>query len=337
MVDEHILVAAADAVRSGVAIVDRDGGILWANLAFGSLLNLSDKTVWQNKSITEVLDSPSSENIDQSTILNGLAAMKEFRLEWGIPKGNGTQVWVELQGYPMRHSEGFGEYILTLEDISQRRRYQNQLRESQSRFRMLSNNSAAMMWTTNADALVTFVNKAWCDYTGRPMDAELGFGWTESLHPDEKDHILLELEKVFDTKKPFEVEYRVRKANGSYGWVLERGIPMFEANDVFVGIMGTCFEITDRKATEMELSRKSRTLDAVESTYNSTFKNQIGQLEAEVRNVESNGDANLNGIVASLEALKNTYMALEQELNVKKAEEFNSYTIPLPRFIFMGK
>ncbi|HAA16646.1 MAG TPA: hypothetical protein DCE41_35030 [Cytophagales bacterium] len=335
MVDEHILVAAADAVRSGVAIVNQNGSILWSNQAFGSLLSLTDKEVWQNQSITEVLDIPPSNQRDQATILNGLSSLQEFRLEWAMPQRNGSQVWIEAQGYPMQHSEGFGEYIITLEDISQRRRYQNQLRESQSRFRMLSNNSAVMMWTTNADALVTFANKAWCDYTGRPMEAELGYGWTENLHPEEKDHLLNEFKSIFDHKQPFEVEYRVRKADGTYGWLLERGIPMYEANDVFAGIMGTCFEITDRKATELELSRKSRALDAVGSTYSSAFKHQIDQLEEKISKMNLESQSGVSGLVASLDALKHTYAEMENELLVSSQEEEPAFKLPLPKFIFV--
>jgi len=100
------------------------------------------------------------------------------------------------------------------------------------------------------DKLCTFFNKGWLDFTGRTMEQELGKGWTEGVHADDLDHCLEVYGNSFNVRQPFTVEYRLRRYDGEYRWVLDNGIPRFASDGTFLGYIGTCIGITERKLAE---------------------------------------------------------------------------------------
>jgi len=132
--------------------------------------------------------------------------------------------------------------------------------ESEQRFRHVANAAPVMIWMSGTDKLCTYVNQTWLDLTGRRVTAELGNGWLESIHAEDVKPCFDIYSHAFDRREPFTMQYRVRRHDGDYRWVLDRGVPRFNADDSFAGYIGSCVDITDRKQAEETLSSVSRRL-----------------------------------------------------------------------------
>jgi PAS domain S-box-containing protein len=114
------------------------------------------------------------------------------------------------------------------------------------RFRDLLDTAPVMVWISGTDAMCTFVNRAWSEFRGRRMDEELGNGWTDGLHPDDRDLCLETYLKAFTARQPFRVQYRLQKATGEFGWVEVTGMPQ-AARGEFAGFIGTAIDVTERR------------------------------------------------------------------------------------------
>jgi PAS domain S-box-containing protein len=109
-----------------------------------------------------------------------------------------------------------------------------------------------MIWVSGPDQRCTFFNKVWLDFTGRSVEQELGERWAEGVHPDDLERVLAVYSSAFDRHQSFEIECRLRRADGAYRWLLGHGVPRFTADNVFHGYIGSCFDITERIRAEEE-------------------------------------------------------------------------------------
>ena len=128
------------------------------------------------------------------------------------------------------------------------------LRESEERFRLVANTAPVMIWMAGTDRLCTYVNQAWLEFTGRPLEAELGNGWVEGVHKEDLKGCLKTYSEAFGDRQSFEMEYRVRRNDGEYRWILDTGVPRFNPGGSFAGYIGSCLDITDRKLAEEALA-----------------------------------------------------------------------------------
>jgi len=145
-------------------------------------------------------------------------------------------------------------------DITERKRAEAALRESEERFRLIANTAPVMMWMTGIDKLCNYVNQTCVEFTGRSVEALLGSGWTEGIHPDDLEQSWDTYSKAFDQHKPFRMEYRVRRHDGEYAWVIASGAPRFNADGSFAGYIGTGTDITERKMAEEALRQSDERL-----------------------------------------------------------------------------
>ena len=129
------------------------------------------------------------------------------------------------------------------------------LSESEARFRSMADNAPVLIWMSGLDKGCTFFNKGWLDFTGRPMAKELGSGWVEGVHPDDVDRCLDTYVSAFDLRQPFSMEYRLRRHDGQYRTIVDRGVPRFAPDGTLVGYIGCADDITERKRGE-ELPRQ---------------------------------------------------------------------------------
>ncbi len=132
--------------------------------------------------------------------------------------------------------------------------------ESEGRFRLVANTAPVMIWMGGTDRLCTYVNQPWLEFTGRPLEAELGNGWVEGVHKEDLKRTLETYSQAFDQRQSFEVEYRIRRNDGEYRWILDTGVPRFNTNGSFAGYIGSCLDITDRKLAEDALATVGRRL-----------------------------------------------------------------------------
>ena len=124
------------------------------------------------------------------------------------------------------------------------------LLESERRFRDLADSAPILIWLSGIDKLCNYVNRGWLAFTGRTQDEESGTGWTQGVHPEDVQHCLDTYTTAFDARRPFEMEYRVRRHDGEYRWVFDKGVPRYTPRGEFIGYVGTAIDITDRKRVE---------------------------------------------------------------------------------------
>lgn len=124
------------------------------------------------------------------------------------------------------------------------------LLDSQNQFRTLANNSSVLVWMAGRDGLCTYFNKVWIDFTGRTLEQETGSGWTEGVHPDDLQHCLDHYMTAFAARDEFNLEYRLRRHDGVYRWVIDHGVPRYDSQGRFQGYIGSLIDITERKAAE---------------------------------------------------------------------------------------
>jgi len=134
------------------------------------------------------------------------------------------------------------------------------VRESEERFRLVANTAPVMIWTAGTDRLCSYVNQPWLDFTGRPLEAELGNGWAEGVHNEDLKHCLETYSLAFDQRQSFAMEYRLRRNDGEYRWILDTGVPRFNSNGSFAGYIGSCLDFTERKLAEDAVASVGRRL-----------------------------------------------------------------------------
>ena len=127
------------------------------------------------------------------------------------------------------------------------------VRESEERFRLVANTAPVMIWMAGTDKLCTYFNKTWLDFTGRSIDAERGNGWTEGVHADDLRKCMDTYTREFDRHEEFRMEYRLRRHDGEYRWLLDIGVPRFNSDHSFSGYIGSCIDVTESKQAEQAL------------------------------------------------------------------------------------
>ncbi len=177
--------------------------------------------------------------------------------EYRIIRPGGTVRWIWDRGFPIRDESGRIVRLAGIaEDITERKRVERALREGEERFRTLADATPVLIWGSDTDKHCNYFNKQWLDFTGRTIEQEMGDGWTQSVHPDDLERCLETYVTAFDARRPFTMEYRLRRHDGEYRWVLDNGVSRFAPDGTFSGYIGSCIDITDRKRAEDELKER---------------------------------------------------------------------------------
>jgi len=136
-----------------------------------------------------------------------------------------------------------------------RYRAREALHESEERFLAMADIAPVMIWVGDAEGRCQYLNRGWLEFTGRPLEEQVGDGWSEGLHPDDRDGTFPSLREAFEARRQFRVEYRLRRADGAYRWILSTGSPRFAPDGTFLGYIGTGIDITERRNAEADLAR----------------------------------------------------------------------------------
>jgi len=171
---------------------------------------------------------------------------------------SGKKIFVSLTISPVRDSSGtiIGAAKIA-RDITDRRHAEQVLSESEERFRLVANNAPVLIWMSGTSRFFSFVNQGWLNFTGRRLEQELGEGWLSLVHPDDLDGCLDIYDSAFDRRTDFEREFRLRRRDGEYRWIVDFGVPRFERDGTFCGYIGSCVDITERKSSEEALHNLS--------------------------------------------------------------------------------
>lgn len=203
---------------------------------------------------------------------DGAGFVSEMERVWssGLPLGPmersvrlpaGQQLWIYTSLFPVFRHGTVSEVFCMDVDITERKQAQLRLEESERRFRLMSDSAPVMIWVADADQSCTYVNRAWCAFSGESPEQSMYDGWWELIHPDDTTRYRSRLDEVFEHRRPFECEFRMRRHDGVYRWVLDAGAPRVAADGSFAGFVGTRADITDRREAEEQLRRKRDLLE----------------------------------------------------------------------------
>ncbi|MBF0539732.1 MAG: PAS domain S-box protein, partial [Nitrospirae bacterium] len=125
--------------------------------------------------------------------------------------------------------------------------------ESESRFRIMADSAPVFIWMSEADTGRNYFNKVWLDYTGKSLSEEANDGWLKGVHPEDYQKCRDICNAAHQQRQRFRLEYRLRRHDGVYRWILDTGNPRFTKDDRFIGFIGSCIGITERKEAEEKL------------------------------------------------------------------------------------
>jgi len=248
----------------GMAIVSAEGVFLAGNDAFCKFIGYTEEELlgMTVRSVTHPDDWPRfSQRLGQA-----LTDGSSFQ---GVEKRclhkSGKVLHGECSGSLIRDVQGRGLYFVAeVLDITERKQTEQTLRESEQRFRLVANSAPVLIWMAGTDKLCTFFNKCWLDFTGRTLEQELGEGWAKGVHPADLERCLSIYSGAFDARVDFEMEYRLRRHDGKYRWIVDYGVPRIESDGTFCGYIGSCVDITERKLNAESLEDLSGRLIAAQ-------------------------------------------------------------------------
>jgi PAS domain S-box-containing protein len=177
-----------------------------------------------------------------------------YQTEKRFLRKDGQAIPTNLAVGCVRTETGVLDYaVALLQDNTERNRSEKALKESAMHFHTLADSGQVLVWTSGIDKKCDYVNRVWLDFTGRALEQELGDGWAEGVHPDDLDSCFRTYVEAFDRHEPFSMDYRLRRHDGEYRWLQDDGTARYSTEGEFLGYIGHCLDITDRKQAEEAL------------------------------------------------------------------------------------
>ncbi|HEX5100000.1 MAG TPA: histidine kinase dimerization/phosphoacceptor domain -containing protein [Polyangiaceae bacterium] len=127
--------------------------------------------------------------------------------------------------------------------------------ESETRFRVMADHAPVLLWMAGTDGLCNFFNQRWLEFTGKTLEQEVGSGWASGVHPEDFQRCMATYLESFVARRPFGMEYRLRRRDGAYRWLFDQGAPRFELDGRFAGFIGSCTDITEQRLARDALGR----------------------------------------------------------------------------------
>jgi PAS domain S-box-containing protein len=236
------------AVPDGIWLVDPQGRTIFNNSRMAELLR-ADTDSLSEQSCFECL-FPEDVEEAQRQFAQGMAGKRE-PFDFRLRRNDGSAVWVSISCGPLTDASGATTGLLGLfSDITGRKIAEAKLHESEERFRNLADCAPVLLWLSGRDRLCEFFNQTWLAFTGRSLDQEIGNGWAQGVHPDDLQNCLNTYRSAFDAHRSFQMEYRLRRYDGEYRWVMDAGVPRFGLDGEFMGYVGSAVDITATKQDE---------------------------------------------------------------------------------------
>jgi PAS domain S-box-containing protein len=128
-------------------------------------------------------------------------------------------------------------------------------------FRVMADCAPVLLWVSRTDSSCVFFNKTWLEFTGKSVEDEWGVGWTEGIHFEDFQQCMDTYVQHFNNRTPFEIEYRLRRKDGEYRWLLDKGVPYYDTEGTFLGFIGSCIDITENKKAKELLEKINESLE----------------------------------------------------------------------------
>ncbi|HEV8189971.1 MAG TPA: PAS domain S-box protein [Ktedonobacterales bacterium] len=255
-------------LAEGLIVYDAEGGLVRENAAARRMRGADDAPAeYLQLSMAErlALYGPrdaegrplAPEDIPPLPSLRGEVLTGDRAMELRLRTPDGRDLELRISAAPLR--DGAGRIVGAVAsgiDLTERNRLVREreaaLVASEAWFHSLADTAPVLVWVSGTDGLVTFVNLPWLQFTGRTLEQELGDGWAEQVHPDDYARCLETYRAAFRTRESFTMEYRLRRADGEYRWLVDTGVPRFASDGTFLGYIGSAMDISERHQLERE-------------------------------------------------------------------------------------
>lgn len=274
-----------DVIDLGIAWIDSDYRVVLNNATMGHLCG-KPGVDFAGRSCHEIFwerEKPCPECPGKLAMESGKPVVREMEKILG----DAIILHLRINAYPIFCEEGhFTGFVKVVEDLSRQKTMEGALLESEKRFEAMADAAPFMIWLSNHENQCTFVNRCALEFTARNLDQDLGRGWTENIHPDDLGPFLKNYGQAVQTRENISAEFRLRRGDGGFSWVLGMGSPRFHQDGSFAGYIGSMIDISDRK----EMEERLRTFNALlegkvrEQTASLVSANEILQKEIADRN-----------------------------------------------------
>ncbi|HWU80406.1 MAG TPA: PAS domain-containing protein, partial [Caulobacter sp.] len=224
-------------------------------------LGLSEHTLVDPTNLAQHVH-PDDREMVRERLRRALKGLEDYEVEYRLADTSHGERWVHGRGEVIHDETGRAVRMIGLNfDVTNRRRSEEQVRESEARFRNLADSAPALMWVSRPGGIREFVNRAYVEFAGLDYDGALTMDWRTRLFPDDLPNILKAQVQGEASRKPFSLEGRYRRADGEWRWLKSFSQPRFGPDGTFVGFIGIAFDTTDAKQAEANLTGVNELLE----------------------------------------------------------------------------
>lgn len=256
--EKNFIETILDTTTEGISALDREMKVTSWNSALVNRTGVKKEDIL-GKYIFDFFPQ-NSEGIEYESIKKALGGEK-IKLE-NIPIRS-RDGFYDMEVIPLRNKEGNIMGSLSISrDVTEKKRSAEKLEQALNYYLTILDDFPALIWRSNTEAKCDYFNKTWLNFTGRTLEQEYDDGWVENIHPEDFQRCVDIYLTNFNARQPFDMEYRLRRNDGMYRWMLDFGKPMYDLNEAFIGYLGVCFDIQDRKDAEQKIYNTNHELNA---------------------------------------------------------------------------
>jgi PAS domain S-box-containing protein len=206
----------------------------------------------------------------------------DFRMVYPV---SGQTLWFSSYSTPRKQADGSVVWYGYAQDITARKETDNQLRETEGRFRRMADDAPVMIWMANILGECIYLNQGWLNFTGRSLDQELGYGWVEGIYPEDQERVIMAFREANTARRSISVEYRLHQHELGFRWVLDTGTPRFNPDGTFAGFIGTTIDIDERKRDEQILQEARQRADEANESKSQFLANMSHEIRTPMTSI----------------------------------------------------
>ena len=257
-ISEARLRAIVETTPECIKIVGRDGTLQYMNKAGICMVEADSAAAVSGACVFDIIAPEHRESWIEKH--NRICQGESMVWEFDIIGLQGSRRWMETHAVPLSNPDGTFSQLAVTRDITQRKQLEAAIRESEEHYRFVSNSTPVMLWITDGSHRCTYLNQTWLDFTGQKLEEGLGTGWLKAAHPEDRDSAGEVFIAAANDRRPFSLDYRLKRKDGEYRWAVDSGAPLFDKNGEFLGYTGYVVDIHDRKIAEQQLQILTREL-----------------------------------------------------------------------------
>jgi PAS domain S-box-containing protein len=258
------------------AMADSAPVLVWQTDAQGTVFMNSEYTRFLGRPLQQLLGMGWTEALHPEDAEDYVSAYQcafdqrqRFEAQFRFRRFDGEYRWLKSIAEPYYEADGrFVGYIGSSFDITDVKRAEEALRRSQAWFEQLANAVPTIVWVTEPDGRCTFLSRRWYEFTGQTQEQALDSGWLGAVHPEDRPTAQARFRVALERREAFELDYRLRRADGGWRWCIDMGVPRIGEDGAFLGHVGNVIDITERKLAELTNADLTRALQGVDQRKN---------------------------------------------------------------------